>query len=163
MVDEKGSQMGVMKTQEAILLAKQKGVDLVLVTANTTPPVCKLIEYGKYLYRQKKHERKSKVTEVKGIRLNFNISLHDIETKAKQAKEFLEKGDKVKIELILRGREKALAGFAKEKINKFVEILNSYLAIEFDQEIKKLPFGFIAIIKKGKNEGKNAEVTNQKV
>ncbi len=155
-VDEKGAQLGVMKTGQALGLAQQKEVDLILITDKTNPPVCKLIAYGKYLYQQKKHEKKSKTTEIKGIRLNFNISIHDIETKAKQAKSFLEGGDKVKVELILRGREKALSHFGREKIKKFIDVLSTYLPIELEQEIKKMPFGFISIIKKGKNEGKNS-------
>lgn len=157
-VDEQGNQLGVMKTGEALKLAQQNEVDLILITAKTNPPVCKLISLGKYLYQQKKHEKKSKTTEIKNIRLNFNISIHDIETKAKQAKNFLEEGNKVKVELILRGREKTLSHFGKEKIKKFIEILATYLPIELDQEIKKTPFGFISIIKKSKNEEKNSQI-----
>jgi translation initiation factor IF-3 len=141
-----------MKKEKALQLAKERGLDLVLITDKANPPVCKLIDYGKFLYQQKKQEKKRKMSQVKGVRLRFNISLHDLETKAKQAKKFLEEGDKVKIEMMLRGREKALRSFAKEKIDKFLEILSSYIAIEIDQDLKKTPQGFILIIKRGKHE-----------
>lgn len=137
-----------MKKDEALAKAKEKGLDLILITEKADPPVCKIIDYGKYLYQQSKKEKKKKVSQVKGIRLRFNISLHDMETKARQAKKFLESGDKVKIELILRGREKALTNYAKEKIEKFLEILKTYIDIEIDQELKRTPQSFIIIIKR---------------
>lgn len=148
MVNEKGEQLGVMKKEEALAKAREMGLDLILVTEKANPPVCKIIDYGKYLYQQKKKEKKTKISQVKGIRLRFNISLHDMETKAKQAKKFLNSGDKVKIELILRGREKALADHAKEKIEKFLEILKTYIDIEIDQSLKKTPHSLIIIIKR---------------
>jgi translation initiation factor IF-3 len=161
-VDEEGRQMGVMSLEKALKTARERGLDLVQVTERVSPPVCKIIDFGKYLYQLKKKEksRKQKVSEVKGIRLRFNTSLHDLETKAKQAKGFLEKGNKIKIEMILRGREKALMNHAREKMNKFLEILSAYIPIEIDQEIKKGSRGLGLIIKKGKHEGKNQEITS---
>lgn len=149
-VDEEGKQLGIMNKYEAINLAKERNLDLVLITEKTTPPICKIVDYGKYLYQQKKHEKKTKGSQIKGIRLRFNISAHDMETKAKQAKKFLEEGDRVRIELVLRGREKALKDFSKEKIEKFIEILSSYIPIELDQSIKRSPRGLTLIVKKGK-------------
>ena len=148
MINEKGEQLGTVSREEALRLAKEHGLDLVLITNKTDPPVCKLVDYGKFLYQQKKKEKKAKISQVKGVRLRFNISPHDIETKAKQAKNFLEKGDKIKVEMILRGREKALSNFARNKIEKFLEALNSYLTIETEQGIKRTPRGLITIIKK---------------
>lgn len=148
MVDEQGKQIGIMSKQEALILAQKRGCDLVLITDKANPPVCKLIDYGKFLYQQKKKEKKRKSSQVKGLRLRFNISFHDMETRARQAKEFLEEGDRVRIEMLLRGREKALSNFAKEKINKFLEILKTYTDFEIEQEPKKIPQGFYLIIKK---------------
>jgi translation initiation factor IF-3 len=86
--------------------------------------------------------------EIKGIRLGFNISEHDMENRANQAKEFLEEGNRVQIEMILKGRERELTNFAKEKIKRFLEILESKIQIKVEQELKKVPRGFIMIISK---------------
>jgi len=153
-----------MSKEEALQLAKERSLDLILITDKANPPVCKLIDYGKFVYQQKKKEKKKKSSQVKGIRLRFNISYHDMETRAKQAKEFLEDGDRVRIEMLLRGREKALGKFAKEKIDKFLEILKSYIDFEIEQELKKIPNGFYLIIKKGQqHESKNKEVNSKEI
>jgi translation initiation factor IF-3 len=98
--------------------------------------------------KKEREKRKEKGGEVKGIRLGFNISEHDMEIRANQAREFLEEGNKVQIEMILRGREKALADFAKGKIKRFLEILESKIPIKVEQELKKVPRGFIMTISK---------------
>ena len=162
-IDEKGQQIGIMSKQEALQLAKERSLDLILITDKANPPVCKLIDYGKFLYQQKKKEKKKKSSQVKGIRLRFNISPHDMKTRAKQAMEFLEDGDRVRIEMLLRGREKGLREFAKEKIDKFLEILKSYIDFEIEQELKKTPSGFYLIIKKGQHESKNKEVNSKEI
>ena len=147
-INENGEQLGIMKKEEALAKAKELGLDLILITEKANPPVCKIIDYGKYLYQQKKKEKKTRASQVKGVRLRFNISVHDMETKAKQAKKFLEAGNKVKIELILRGREKALKDYAKEKLEKFLELLKTYVDVDIDQPLKKTPRSLIVIIKK---------------
>jgi len=141
-----------MRLEEALRLAQERNLDLVQVTEKVSPPVCKIIEYGKYLYHQQKKEKKKskKGSEVKGIRLKFNISDHDILTRVKQAKQFLSKGDKVKIEMVLRGREKALARHAKEKLEKFLEELSKIINIEIERGPIKTPRGLIIIIKREK-------------
>ena len=109
------------------------------------------MDYGKYLYSLQKKERKIKIKragELKGVRLGFNISLHDLETRAQQAEKFLKRGDKVRIELPLRGREKALPEFAKEKINKFLEILAKLISYKVERELRREPRGFTMIISK---------------
>jgi len=109
------------------------------------------MERGKYLYSLQKKEKQSRAKmtgEVKGIRLSFNISSHDLETKARLAKTFLAKGDKIRVELILRGREKALAGFAKGKISQFMEILEKLTPIKIERDLKKELRGFSIIIAK---------------
>ena len=155
-VDEKGQVIGIMPKEEALQLARERVLDLVLITEKTDPPVCKLIDYGKFLYQQKKKEKKKKTSQVKGIRLRFNISPHDMETKAKRATEFLKEEDRIRVEMVLKGREKALGNFAKEKIDKFLEILKSYIDFKIEQELKRIPNGFYLIIKKEKDEGKNS-------
>lgn len=151
-VDETGKQLGVMSLEKALQEAEERNLDLIQVTEKVTPPVCKIMDYGKYLYQEKKKEKqavkKQKGGELKGIRLTFNISQHDMETRAKQAEKFLKEGDKIRIELILRGREKALGNFAKEKINKFLEVMGTLLPYKVERELKREPRGFSMIISK---------------
>lgn len=150
LIDEDGSQVGVVPLDKAIETAKGKNLDLIQVTDKVSPPVCKIGDYGKHLYRLKKKESsaKHKKSETKGIRLSFKISEHDMETRMKQAAKFLNKGDKIKIELRLRGREKAHQDVAREKVKKFVEQLNNLIPVKMEREIKKEPRGLVTIVSK---------------
>lgn len=134
---------------EALKMAEERNLDLIQVTEKVEPPVCKIGDYGKYLYWLSKKEKGIKrSSEVKGVRLGFNISLHDLETRAYQAEKFLKEGNKVKIEMPLKGREKALGDFAKEKMNQFLAILEKLIPIKIERELKKEPRGFTVIISK---------------
>jgi translation initiation factor IF-3 len=137
-----------MPLQEALQKAKERNLDLIQVTEKVEPPVCKIGDYGKYLYSLQKKERKAKkkTTQVKGVRISFGISLHDLETRVNQAAKFLKKGDKVKVELILRGRQKAHRDFAENKMNQFIEMLQELVPIKIDQRLKKSPRGLTMII-----------------
>lgn len=139
-----------MNIFEAIDLAKSKGLDLIQVTEKVEPPVCRIANYGKYLYTQQKKDKKIKQphNELKEIRVGFNISQHDIDVKAKQAEKFLKEGDKVKISMVLRGREKALGHFAKQKIDYFLDNLNSLIPIKTERDLKREARGFTMIISK---------------
>lgn len=140
-----------MPLEEALQIAKERNLDLIQVTEKAEPPVCKIMDYGKYLYWLQKKEKAAKgsgTSELKGVRLGFNISQHDLETRACQAEKFLKKGDKVRVEMILRGREKALGDFAKGKINQFLEILGKLVPIKIERELKREPRGFTMIITK---------------
>ncbi len=151
-IDEAGQQLGVMSLTEALQVSQKRNLDLIQVTEKADPPVCKIMNYGKYLYsekkQQKKSEQKQKGGEMKGVRLGFNISLHDLEIRVKQAEKFLQQGNKVRVEMKLRGREKALQGFAKEKINKFLEILEKTTQFKVERELKKEARGLTMIIVK---------------
>jgi len=129
-------------------MARERNLDLIQVTERVTPSVCKIGDYGKYLYSLQKKERgaKTKAGEIKGVRISFAISTHDLETKARQAQKFLGKGYKIRLELILRGREKAHGDFAKEKINQFLEILNKLVPLKIEGELRREPRGFTMII-----------------
>ncbi len=132
-------------------MARMKNMDLIQVTEKVVPPVCKIMDRGKFLYTMQKKEKAVKIKrggEVKGIRLTFNISNHDMETRAKQAEKFLKAGDALRVELRLRGREKALSNFAKEKINKFLEILSAIIPVKTEGPIKKEPRGFSIMVLK---------------
>jgi translation initiation factor IF-3 len=151
-IDETGKQLGIMNIFEAIDLAKSKGLDLIQVTEKVEPPICKIANYGKYLYTLQKKEKKMarpKGGELKEIRLTFNISPHDMEVRAKQAEKFLKSGDKVKISLVLRGRQKAMGNFAKAKMQSFLDVTNNLIPIKTEREIKREPRGFTMIVSKG--------------
>ncbi|MFZ3057631.1 MAG: translation initiation factor IF-3 [Minisyncoccales bacterium] len=152
LVAEDGQQLGVFTLPQALDIAREKGIDLIMITDKVSPPICKLGDYGKHLYSLQKKERKnlagSKQSETKNIRLTFNISDNDILTRVNAAEKFLNKGDKINIELRLRGREKSLADFGIQRVNKFIEILKSKLEIKIDRELKKEPKGLSMIISK---------------
>lgn len=150
-IDENGNNLGLLDLREALPMAWKRNLDLIQVTEKTDPPVCRIMDYGKYLYSLQKKERAARVKkggELKGIRLSFNISTHDLETRARQAEKFLKRGDKVRVEMVLRGREKGLQNFAQEKINQFLEILGKLIPIKIEGELKKGTRGFIMIISK---------------
>lgn len=153
LIDKDGKQLGVFSINEALEKAREAGLDLIKVTERVEPPVCKIMDYGKYAYQQKKKERKQqqqKGGELKNIRLTFNISQHDLQTRAKTAEKFLKKGDKVRIELVLRGRQKsfALRNFAEEKIKQFLKILEKSTPIKIERPLKKETRGLTMIITK---------------
>lgn len=153
LIDDVGNQVGIISLQEALQMAEERNLDLIQVTERVEPPVCKIMEYGKYLYRlQKKEKGVKKSTEIKGLRLRFNISPHDLETRILQAEKFLKKGNKVKVEMVLRGREKRLSQFAKEKLKKFINDLQERTPIKIEGMIKKKVKGFIVIISGIKEE-----------
>ena len=150
-IDQDGKQLGIFDLEEAIQKAQEKELDLIKITENVTPPVCKIGDFGKYLYRTKKKERQQKTQksgELKNIRLRFNISEHDLETRVKTAEKFLKKNYTVRIELILRGRERSLANFAREKVNKFLEILKKSVTFKIERELKRESRGFTIMITK---------------
>lgn len=151
-VDETGKQLGIMPLEEALRISSDRNLDLIQVTEKVVPPVCKIGDFGKYLYQLQKKERKIKQVggELKEVRIGFNISPHDLETKAKLAEKFLKKGDKVKVAMPLRGREKALGNFAKEKINQFLNFLDSLIPIKVEKDLKRDPRGFTMIISKSR-------------
>lgn len=115
-------------------LARDQDLDLVEVSPVANPPVCKIMDYGAFQYQQEKRERKHKAkqkkVEIKGIRLGLNIGAHDLEIRKNQALKFFEKGDKVKVELILRGRERAFADRARTIMEDFAKSLGDSATIE---------------------------------
>ncbi|MEK7664640.1 MAG: translation initiation factor IF-3 [Patescibacteria group bacterium] len=149
-IDEQQKQLGVMNIFQAIDLAKSKGLDLIQVTEKVEPPVCRIGNYGKYLYSLQKKEKKIKPRggDLKELRLTYNISPHDMEVRAKQAEKFLKEGDKIKISLVLRGRQKAFGYLAKDKVQFFLNVINGLIPIKTERELKKEPRGFTTIISK---------------
>lgn len=145
-----------MPLEEALNLARERGFDLIQVTERLDPPVCKLGDYGKYLYQQEKKAKEAKKQEggeLKEIRLTFTISSHDLETRVKQAEKFLQKGNRVRIALRLRGRQNALEGYAREKIEKFMEALSAQIPVTKERDLKKEPRGLSIIVAKAGSTG----------
>lgn len=137
-IGQDGEQLGIMSAKEAYLMAKDADLDLVKIAPTAKPPVCKIINYGKYRYEQARKEKearkKQKTIDVKEIRLSPNIDTNDLNTKANQARKFLSKGDKVKVTLRFRGREMAHKDVGREVLNAFYEKLEDVAAI--DKEAK---------------------------
>lgn len=127
LIDENGEQKGVMKTFDAIHLAEEAGLDLVEVSPNANPPVCKILDFGKYRYEMEKKQRDAKknqtVIKVKEIRMQPKIDRHDLETKSKFISEFLNDGNKVKVSIRFRGRELAHPELGKEVLDRILAIL----------------------------------------
>ena len=150
LIDQEGKQLGIFDLRKAIEKAREAGLDLILITRKVSPPICKIMDYGKYAYNLEKKEKKQrqKAGELKSIRLTFGISPHDMETHAKTALKFLKEGDKIKIEMRLRGRQKALGNFARDKVAKFLESLKQEVSIKTERPLKREPRGFTMIIAK---------------
>jgi translation initiation factor IF-3 len=134
LIGAEGEQLGIVALDKALEMARGLEMDLAEVAPNVNPPVCKILDYGKYLYHQKKvdtkHKKMQKKAEIKGIRLGFKTGDHDIETKAKQARGFLEDGNSVKVTLIFRGRESMYRDLAVDKMRKFYETVKDVAAID---------------------------------
>ncbi len=147
-IDIDGANRGIMDTAAAILLAQEQEADLVEVSPLAKPPVCKITDYGKLQYKVAKQEQqqkaKQKKVETKGIRLGFRTDTHDLLFKKTQAEKFLTKGNKVKVEIVLRGREKAMQDKARENINAFIKSIT--VPHRFEEEVKRGPMGFNALI-----------------
>ena len=119
-----------MSAKEAQTIANNKNLDLVMISPNANPPVCKIMDYGKYKYEQsikeKESKKKQKVVNIKEVRLRPGIEANDLNTKANQAIKFLKKGDKVKVELRFRGRELGHKDIGKEVMLKFIDIVKEF-------------------------------------
>lgn len=133
-IDQNSQSLGTKPIKEALELAYDSDLDLVQVSPNTVPPVCKIMDYGKYRFDQMKKEKESKKNqksmEVKEIRVTPNIETHDFEFKAKNIKKFLANGDKVKITVRFRGREVNNSALGEKVLNKFVEELEEVASLE---------------------------------
>ncbi len=134
MVGEDGSQLGIMSSRDALKLAREAELDLVKIAPTAKPPVCKIIDYGKFRYEQARKEKeakkKQKVIELKEIRMTPNIEENDLNTKISAARKFLEKGNKVKVTLRFRGREMAHMNASKHILDDFAAALSELAVVE---------------------------------
>lgn len=148
LIDEGGKALGVVRYDQAMLLAYDRGYDLVEVGPQANPPICKLIDYGKEVYQQqkqaRKHKAKQKAPEVKEIKLSLRIDEHDFQTKIKRAKGFFDQENKVRIFLKLMGREMMF----QDKAQKIMERFKKESGAEYEMPIKRMGNQFSALLKK---------------
>lgn len=133
-IGEDGEQLGIMSARDALKLAYERELDLVKISPNARPPVCKIMDYGKFKFEQAKREKeakkKQKVTTVKEVRLSATIDTHDVEVKAKNAAKFLSAGDKVKVTIRFRGRQMSHKEIGNSVMNSFFDLLKDVGVIE---------------------------------
>ena len=134
LIGENGEQLGIMSSRDAYKRAQEAGLDLVKIAPTAKPPVCKIIDYGKYRYemarKEKEAKKKQKTIEVKEVRLSPNIDENDLNTKMNNARKFLEKGNKVKVTLRFRGREMAHMASSRHVLDDFAELLADVATVE---------------------------------
>ena len=134
LIDEDGTQLGVMPTRQALEIAYEKGKDLALMSASSEPYVCKIMDYSKYKYdmakKEKENKKNQKIVKEKIVQLSAVIDVGDLNTRAKQARKFLEDGDKVKVVIRLRGRQNARPELGMRNMDKFVEMLEDVAQVD---------------------------------
>jgi translation initiation factor IF-3 len=138
LLDHDGNNLGVMSTSDALLKAQEEGFDLVEINPKAEPPVAKIIDFTRFKYQKEKEARKQKakshVSELKGIRLSVRIGEHDMKIRQAQAEKFLNRGDKAKVEIILRGRERGKIEIAFDVIKKFITYIEENIPVRYEQE-----------------------------
>ena len=140
LIGEHGEKLGIMSAKEAYKLALEADLDLVKIAPTAKPPVCKIIDYGKYRYelvrKEKEAKKKQKVIEIKEVRLSPNIDTNDLNTKTSAARKFLERGNKVKVTLRFRGREMAHMNQSKYILDEFAESLSDIAVIDKPSKVE---------------------------
>lgn len=161
LIDETGEFLGTMTTVEALNIAAEKGLELVEINPTTKPPIAKIIDYGKFKYEQEKKQKKQKSqqvkVEIKGMRLTFRIGQHDLDVRKNQAIKHLTGGDKLKIEMMLKGRENKYVDLAKTTLINFINSINAEFPVKIEGTIQKLGTKLIVVIA----GGQKAKVENQ--
>ena len=134
LIDDEGGQVGIVNVRDALHMAREKGLDLIEVAPTAQPPVCKIMDYGKYKYEMGKRDREARkkqhLSEVKGIRLKPDTEEHDFQFKLKHVQRFLSDGDKVKITVIFRSREITHPEFARRNLERMIEATADMAAVE---------------------------------
>jgi len=150
LINEKGEHLDIIDTEKALEMAREKELDLVEISPQANPPIAKILNFSHLKYdikkKEKQQKKERKVNEVKGIRLTPRIGKHDLDFRIKKACEFMDKGNKIKIEMILRGREKAHFPLAQKLIENFITMLGENIQIE--QKIKRQGNRLTALISK---------------
>ncbi|MFA7653496.1 MAG: translation initiation factor IF-3 [Candidatus Magasanikbacteria bacterium] len=151
-LDSDNSNIGTMKTGDAIRLAREKEMDLVEINPKTTPPVAKIMDFGQFKYQQEKEMRIRKahqhVVDTKGVRLSLRIGTNDMNIRKEQTYKFLNEGNKVKVEVILRGREMQQGPLVIDLLKKFIGEVSAEVPVRFEQEVERQGNKVTAIIAK---------------
>ena len=133
-IDSEGGQLGIMSSAKALELAEAKNLDLVKIAPQAQPPVCKIMDYGKYRFEQAKREKEARknqhIVDIKEVRLSLNIDTHDFNTKLNHTQKFIKSGDKVKVSIRFRGREMGHPELGTEIMNKFAEACQEFANVE---------------------------------
>lgn len=156
-IDAEGGNIGVISLEEALGMAVARGVDLVEISPNAVPPICKLIEFGKYQYEQNKKAQKArsgaKATETKALQIKVGTGDHDLELKAKKASEWLKEGHRIKVELYLKGRTKGMEEkFLRERLDRVLHFITEHYKIA--EPHKRSPKGLAVVIERDKTPNK---------
>ena len=163
-VDENGENLGTMTTINAITLARERGYDLVEVSPKAQPPVCRVLDFKQFKYEQEKAQRlqraHAKKVEVKGIRLSLRIGEHDRQQRIKQAKRFFDEGNKISVDLILRGRERQHRNQARDVIMQFIDDLRKDYDIIQDQPLSMQGGRHSLVVGGKKHESTGTETKN---
>lgn len=140
LIDENGENKGVVNIKEALMLADEAGLDLIEISPQAVPPVCKIMDYGKYKYEQQKRKNEAKknqkVVNIKELKLRPMIDVHDYEVKVKQAKKFLSQGDKVKFTIRFKGREMSANDMGRKVLDNLVEDLENVCKVETEPKVE---------------------------
>ena len=151
-VSAEGEQLGIMSSREAMKLAQEAELDLVKIAPKAQPPVCKIIDYGKFKYEQTRKEKeakkKQKTVEIKEVRMSPNIDTNDLNTKINNAKKFLEKGNKVKVKLRFRGREMAHVQQSRHILDDFAGTLKDIASIEKAPKLEGRNMSMVLTVKR---------------
>ena len=152
LIGEDGQQLGIMSSREAMKIAREAELDLVKIAPQAKPPVCKIIDYGKYRYelarKEKEAKKKQKTVEVKEVRLSPNIDTNDLNTKVNNAKKFITKGNKVKVTLRFRGREMAHVQQSKHILDDFAAMLEDVATVEKPAKMEGRNMSMVLTIKR---------------
>ena len=152
LISSEGEQLGIVSINEAREKAEEAGLDLVLIAPTAKPPVCKIIDYGKFRYelarKDKEAKKKQKTIEIKEVRLSPNIDTNDLNTKVSSARKFLEKGDKVKVTLRFKGREMAHVSSSKQILDVFLEKLGDSAVVEKQAKLEGRSMSMVVTTKK---------------
>jgi translation initiation factor IF-3 len=149
-IDENGNQLGVLPREAALKIAQERSLDLIEISPTSNPVVCRVANYDKFRYlltkKEKEKRKHSKKLELKEIRLGVRTGEHDLAFKRQRAREFLKDGVKVKVEIVLRGREHTHRDLAREVINKFLNELKDEASFQFEQPVMGSPRGFNCVV-----------------
>lgn len=152
LIGEDGEQLGIMSAREAYRIAQEAELDLVKIAPGAKPPVCKIIDYGKYKYeltrKEKEAKKKQKIVEVKEVRLSPNIDTNDLNTKVNNAKKFILKGNKVKVTLRFRGREMAHVQQSKHILDDFLKLVGDIAVIEKPAKLEGRNMSMVLTVKR---------------